>query len=59
MLEKRSIANQVLSSVAYYPKWPTSRGADGPYSMKWVPTCLGIGGSHRVESPARFKRNPH
>ncbi|CAO0824750.1 hypothetical protein DFAR_880003 [Desulfarculales bacterium] len=44
MLERRRIANQVLSGVAYYPKWLTFRGTGAP---------------HRVESLARLKRAPH
>ncbi|CAO0820310.1 hypothetical protein DFAR_1480006 [Desulfarculales bacterium] len=43
MLKRNNIANQVLSSVAYYPKWPTSHGMDGPLA---------------VESVARLKRDP-
>ncbi|CAO0820696.1 hypothetical protein DFAR_1830010 [Desulfarculales bacterium] len=37
LVERRSIANQVLSSVAYYPKWPTSRGITASLKTESAP----------------------
>ncbi|CAO0819584.1 hypothetical protein DFAR_1000001 [Desulfarculales bacterium] len=58
MLERRSIANQVLSSVTYCFKWATSRGTGGPYPIESVahlpwsrwPTSRGITAPLETES---------